>query len=153
MSGTKKAPAARPRRKTAKTGNGARANHGKPAQNALPSPSMSVDPEAFREAADKTFGPLRGAMSESATRTAQGALEVHGKMIEAFRAQGDAAFDLWRATLAAGSLSEAIRLQASGVRQAYDMAASHWHDMARTTAKWLDSSTKPIRAVWGEPSR
>ena len=55
-----------------------------------------------------TSDTFRNAMTETANLTTRGALEVNGKVIDALRGQSDAAFDLWRSTLTAGSLSEAI---------------------------------------------
>jgi hypothetical protein len=90
---------------------------------------------------------LRQAMNETAQATARGALEVNGKVMEALRAQSDAAFDAWRSALTAGSLSEAISLQASGVRQVYETAATRWKDVAETTQQWMGASVKPLQSA------
>lgn len=90
---------------------------------------------------------LRDAITESANATARGALEVNGKVIEAWRAQSDAAFDVLQSALRATSLSDAIRVQTSGARQVYETAATHWKDVAETTTRWLGTAVRPIQSA------
>jgi hypothetical protein len=90
---------------------------------------------------------LRQAMTETASTTSHGALEIQEKVLDALRAQSDAAFDLWRSTLAAGSLSEAVRVQTSGVREFYETATSHWQDVAASTARWFGASMRPFQSA------
>jgi hypothetical protein len=91
---------------------------------------------------------LRLAITEAATASSHGVLEVNDKMIDAFRAQSDVAIELWRSALSAGSLTEAIRVQADGARQAYETASAQWKDIAETTTRWIDRSVQPIQSVW-----
>ncbi|MGO4704822.1 phasin family protein [Microvirga sp. 2MCAF38] len=96
---------------------------------------------------------LRLALTEAATATTHGALAVNDKVLAAFRAQSDAAFDLVRSTLSAPSVAEALRLQAGGVRQVYETASSHWKDVAETARTWIDKSVRPIHSVWTDRFR
>jgi hypothetical protein len=90
---------------------------------------------------------LRNAVSETTTAATSTVLEVNGKVIDAVRAQSDAAIELWRSTMSAGSLSEVVRLQTSGARQAYETAANHWKDVAETTTRWFSAAMKPIQSA------
>jgi hypothetical protein len=90
---------------------------------------------------------LRQAVSEAVAVTAKGALEVNGKIIEALTAQSDAALELWRSALTAPHLSEAIRVQTSGTRQAYENASAQLRDIAETTAHWFNKSIEPLHSV------
>jgi len=108
-------------------------------------------PQVIRHMSKKTEESreiLRSAMREAATASTRGAWEVNDKMIEAFRVQSDVALDLWSSTLSAGSLPEALRVQTSGLRQAYETTAAQWKDIAETTARWFGRSVEPIQSVW-----
>jgi hypothetical protein len=87
------------------------------------------------------------AVAETAAATTRGALEVNAKVLEALRAQSDAALDLWRSALTAESFSEAVRVQTSGARQAYDSVAHHWKDVAETTNRWLGAAMRPLQSA------
>lgn len=93
---------------------------------------------------------FRHAVAETAAATTKGAMEVNAKVLEALRAQSDAALDLWRSTLAAESFSEAVRIQTSGARQAYDSVAHHWKDVAETTNRWFGAAMRPIQSAWSD---
>lgn len=73
--------------------------------------------------------------------------ELNGKMLDLMRSQTEANFAIWRSTLAAGSLSEAIRMQTTGVREAYEATAAQWRDIAETAAR-LMSGAKPMQLPW-----
>jgi hypothetical protein len=90
---------------------------------------------------------LRQAMTETASTTTRAAFEVQEKVLDAIRAQSDATFDLWRSTLTAGSLSEAVRVQTSGVREVYETATSHWQDVAATTTRWFGATLRPFQSA------
>jgi hypothetical protein len=96
---------------------------------------------------------LRQAVTETATVTTRGALEVNDKLIDAWQAQSDAAFDVWRSTLSAGTLSEAVQIQANGTRQILETAAARWKDVAETTTRWLGASLKPMQSTWTDQRR
>jgi hypothetical protein len=103
--------------------------------------------------AQATSQSLRQAVTETAAATSQGVLEVNGKVIDAMRAQSDAAFDLWRTTLTAGTVSEAIRAQTSGARQVYETTTTQWKDVAEATNRWFTAVIKPMQQVWTNPTR
>jgi hypothetical protein len=90
---------------------------------------------------------LRKAAAASANAVAHGFIEINNKVLDLLRAQSDATFALWRSTVEAGSLSDAIRVQSSGVRQAYETTASQWRDIAETTGRVVEEAVKPIRQV------
>lgn len=117
---------------------------------------LSAGTDQAREAyarAQATTQSLRQAVTESATATTRGAVEINGKVIDAVRAQSDAALDLWRAALTAGSVSEAIRIQTGGARQVYETAATQWKDIAEASARLLTASVKPMQSVWTDQGR
>jgi hypothetical protein len=117
---------------------------------------VNVGAEQARQAyarAQATSQNLRQAVTETATATSQGVLEVNGKVLDAMRAQSDAAFDLWRSTLTAGSVSEAIRAQTSGARQVYETTATQWKDVAEATNRWFTAAMKPMQQVWTAQGR
>ncbi len=91
---------------------------------------------------------LRKAVSEAVSVSARGALEVNDKIIEALQAQSDAAFEVWRTAISAPHLSDAIRAQTSGTRQAYEAASAHWTDIATTTAQWFNKSLEPFQSAF-----
>ncbi|MCB5175501.1 MULTISPECIES: phasin family protein [Microvirga] len=90
---------------------------------------------------------LRLVMSEAVNATARGALEVHDKIIDALQAQSNAAFEVWKTSLEAPHLSEAIRVQTNGARRAYETASAQWSDIAATTANWFHKSLEPFHAA------
>jgi hypothetical protein len=111
---------------------------------------METGADQAREAyarARATSEQIRQTMTETATATTRGALEINSKVLDAWRAQSDVTIALWRQALAAGSVSEAIVLQANGARQIYETAATHWKDVAETTTRWIGASVKPLQAA------
>lgn len=90
---------------------------------------------------------LRHAMRESATVSAQGALEVNGKIIEALHSQGHAAIDLWRNALDSADLQTALKAQTQAAREALETASAQWKDIAETTAQWMTKSFEPLQSA------
>jgi hypothetical protein len=90
---------------------------------------------------------LRQVVSETVAVTARGALEVNEKILGALQAQSDAAIEIWRTALSAPRLSDVIRAQASGTRQAYEAASAQWTDIATTTAQWFNKSLEPLQSA------
>ena len=88
------------------------------------------------------------AITETAASTARGLTEFNGKMLELFRAQSDTAFALWRATLTAGSLAEAVRVQTSGLHRMYETSVGQWKDMAEAATRFMGEAAKPMQSVW-----
>lgn len=117
---------------------------------------VEVGADRAREAytrAKATSERIHQTLTETAAVTTRGALEINGKVLEAWGAQSDAAFALWRQALGTGSLSEAVLLQANGARRIYETAATHWKDVAETTTRWLGDSVKPLRAALTNEAR
>jgi hypothetical protein len=88
------------------------------------------------------------AMTETAASTARGLAEFNRKMLELFRAQSDAAFGVWRATLTAGSLAEAVRAQTSGLHRMYETSVVQWKDVAEAATRLVGEAAKPMQSVW-----
>ncbi|MGO4572912.1 phasin family protein [Microvirga sp. 2TAF3] len=112
-----------------------------------------AEPMQLSGLAPKREDALRQAMREAVSATARGALEVNEKIIEAFQTQSDVAIDLWRSTIAAPHLSEALRLQTTGTRHAYETASAQWKDIAETTARWFNGSLQPLHVMLSDRSR
>ena len=69
---------------------------------------MEASADQAREAyarAKATSEQIRQTMTETATATTRGALEINGKVLDAWRAQSDGTIASWRQALAAGSVS------------------------------------------------
>lgn len=90
---------------------------------------------------------LRQAVRAAASVSAQGALEVNGKIIDALQSQSHAALDLWRTAIGAADLPQALRAQTSATRQAYETASAQWRDIAETTARWMTRSFEPLQSA------
>jgi hypothetical protein len=114
---------------------------------AVPSIVEPVEVVQLAQASQARGEVLRKAVSETVAVSARGALEVNEKIIEALQAQSDAAFEIWRSALSAPRLADAIRVQASGTRQAYEAASAQWTDIAKTTAHWLNKSLEPLQSA------
>ena len=94
---------------------------------------------------------LRQAVRAAASVSAQGALEVNGKIIDALQSQSHAALDLWHAAIAATDLPQALRAQTSATRQACETASAQWRDIAETTARWMTRSFEPLQSALHRP--
>jgi hypothetical protein len=101
----------------------------------------------FYAKAQETGDTMRNAVSESAAAASRGLVELNGQLLDLMRAQSDATFSVWRSALAAGSVSEAIRLQTSGVRQVYETSAGHWKAMAETAGRTAEAAMRPLQSV------
>ena len=96
---------------------------------------------------------LQEAVAHSAAAAANGMLELNGKVIDLLRAQSDAAFELWRSTVTAGSLSEAVRVQTSGMRQAYEATTTHAKDVAEAATRAIGDTVKPLHSAMARTPR
>ena len=96
---------------------------------------------------------LQEAVAHSAAAAANGMLELNGKVIDLLRAQSDAAFELWRSTVTAGSLSEAVRVQTSGMRQAYEATTTHAKDVAEAATRAIGDTVKPLQSAMARTPR
>jgi hypothetical protein len=129
----------------------------KPAADTLAA-ARAAAPAAMRtgvEGMGRVYAGLQGngetmsrAMTETAASTARGLAEFNGKMLELFRAQSDAAFGVWRATLTAGSLAEAVRAQTSGLHRMYETSVVQWKDVAEAATRLVGEAAKPMQSVW-----
>ena len=94
-----------------------------------------------------TGDTLQQALTQSASAAARGLLEVNETVLDGMRAQSDAAFDFWRSTLTAGSLSEFVRIQTSGLRRAYELTSAQAKDVASATARAVGETVKPLQSA------
>jgi hypothetical protein len=90
---------------------------------------------------------FRQAVKEAVSVSAQGALEVNEKIIDALQSQSHAALDLWRTAITATDLPQAFRTQTSATREAYESASAQWKDIAETTARWMTRSVEPLQSA------
>lgn len=87
------------------------------------------------------------------TYAAQGLVELNAKMFDMLCAQSDKTFALWRATLTAGSVAEAVRVQTAGIREVYEATAAQWRDIAQTTQRMLGQSVQPLPSLWTKDAK
>lgn len=90
---------------------------------------------------------LRQAVRAAASVSAQGALEVNGKIIDALQSQSHVALDLWRTAITTTDLPQVLRTQTNASRQAYETASAQWRDIAETTARWMTRSFEPLQSA------
>jgi hypothetical protein len=91
---------------------------------------------------------LRKAVRDAMAVSAQGALEVNGKIIDALNAQSHAALDLLRSALGNSSpLPERLNAQTSAAREAFETASAQWKDIAETTTRWMTKSFEPLQSA------
>jgi len=96
---------------------------------------------------------FRQAVGEAVTASANGALAVNDKVIQALQTQSHAALDLWRSAVSTPHLSDVIRLQSNGARQAYETASAQWKDIAETTAHWFTKAVEPLSSAISDLKR
>lgn len=123
---------------------------------ALPTPEAVIAPiqkamEAGAESARGAYASAREtnealgqACFESAAATSRGLVALNAQFLDLMRAHSDLSFSLMRSTLSAPSLSEAVRLQTSGARQAYETTATHLKAIAETTTRIVGEASKPL---------
>jgi hypothetical protein len=97
--------------------------------------------------AQNTGDSLRNAVQRSSAATTRGLAEINGKVLDLIRVQNEAAIDIWRLTLTAPSLSEAVRAHTSGLRQAYDATAAQWKEIAETAGRVMGEAAKPLHSA------
>jgi len=134
-----------------------------PSGGVIPTPEAALAPfsAAFQSGAEQartaigraraTGDNLQQAVAQSATAAARAMLEVNEKIIDGLRAQNDAALDLWRSTVTAGSLSELVRIQTSGLRRAYELTSTQAKDLAATTTRAVGDAVKPLQSALPGP--
>ncbi|QFU15654.1 phasin family protein [Microvirga thermotolerans] len=114
---------------------------------------VAAEPMQFSRFGQEGADALRQAMGQSVLATAHGALEINDRIIAAVRDQSEAAIDLWRSALEASHPTEALRVQATGARQACEVAAAHWKDIAEATARLFHRSFEPFQTVMADRTR
>lgn len=119
----------------------------KAAPHSQPTAAPMEEPIRVSQFRPERADALRQALSQAALATAHGALEINDKVITAVRDQSEAAIDLWRSAVHAPHLADALHVQTSGTRQAYEAASAQWKDIAETTARWFHKSLEPLQAM------
>ncbi len=122
-------------------------------------PKMEV-PEAFREMAEKGveqakdgYARLRSAAEEATDmvedtymHATRGATEFNLKAIEALRTNVNSSFDFAREMLAAKSLSEAVELSATHMRQQFEALSAQAKDFSALAQKVATEASEPIKS-------
>lgn len=103
--------------------------------------------------AHETSEQLRHAVTESTSAAARGLVQINGQVLDLMRAQSDALFSMWRSTVTAPSLSDAIKAQTSGARQTYEATASHLKGLAETTTRMMGDVAAPVQAALADASK
>ena len=116
-------------------------------------PPVAAPVEAIASTVAPKAAALRQAMGEAVTASAHGALAVNDKVIEALQTQSHAALDLWRNAVSTPHLSDVLRLQSNGARQAYETASAQWKDIAETTAHWFTKTVEPLSSAMSDLKR
>lgn len=123
-------------------------------------PKLEV-PAALRDTAEKAveqaktaYERLRAsaeeasdAIEESYGATSKGLAEISSKMVEAARAQTNAHFDFISALMGVKSVSQAVELHTTHVRQQLEALTSHSKEMATLTQQIATDSAKPYKAA------
>lgn len=123
-------------------------------------PTKIEMPEMFRELAEKSveqakdsYARLRTAaeqatdMVEDTYLTAtRGATEFNAKALEALRANVNASFDYARELLAAKSLSEAVELSATHMREQFDALSAQAKEFSALAQKVATETAEPIKS-------
>lgn len=103
------------------------------AEVAEPFPEAPAEEQATPTGEAELGGAPRPGRPYDPTAAAQGLVELNAKLLDLWRSHTDATFGVWRATMTAGSLAEAIKVQTSGMRQVYEISAERWKDISETT--------------------
>ncbi|MBF9195685.1 phasin family protein [Microvirga terrestris] len=114
---------------------------------------LPVAAEAVFSSAKKQGDAFRQAVSEAVTASAEGALEVNGKIIDALTIQSSTALDLWRSAISSAPLPEALKAQSQATRQAYESASAQWKAIAESTALWFTKSLEPLHSAFQRSAR
>ncbi|HSP24216.1 MAG TPA: phasin family protein, partial [Saliniramus sp.] len=105
------------------------------------------------EQAQASSETLRQACIESANAASRGMLDLNTQMLDLMRAQSDATMGMLRSAMSAPSFSEALKVQTSGARQAYEATAAHLKIIAETTTRVVGETTKPIQSAFNDRTR
>jgi len=81
---------------------------------------------------------------KSADAASRGLVALNTQFIDLMRSQSDATLGLWRATISAPSLSEAVKAQSSGMRKAYESTAMQLKTIAETGMRVATETSEPL---------
>jgi phasin len=123
-------------------------------------PTRIQMPELFREMAEKSmeqaregYARLRGvaeeatdAVEDTYLQATRGATEFNLKAIEALRANVNANLDYVRELLGAKSVSEAVELSATHVREQFDAFTAQAKEFAALAQKVANDTAEPMKA-------
>jgi hypothetical protein len=125
----------------------------KPASPAAAPAMPQVEAGTIFSSVQEQGDAFRQAIREAVAVSAQGALEVNDKIIEALQTQSHAALDLWRTAITTSDLPQVFQTQTSATRQAYEAASAQWKDVAETTARWMTRSFEPLQTALHRQAR
>ena len=91
---------------------------------------------------------LQKACASSVDAASRGLVTLNAQWIDLMRMHSDATLGLWRATITAPSLSEAVKAQTSGMRQAYDSTSAQLKAIAETGSRVASETTEPLRKAF-----
>ena len=91
---------------------------------------------------------LQKACAESVDAASRGLVTMNAQWIDLVRMHSDATLGLWRATITAPSLSEAVKAQTSGIRKACDSTAAQLKAIAETGNRVASETTEPLRRAF-----
>lgn len=121
-------------------------------------PKFEVPP-AFREIAEKSVAQAKeaydkvkaaaeeatDALEDTYTTAAKGASDYNLKVIEAARANTNAAFDFAREMLDVKTLSEAVELSTAHARKQFEQLSEQTKELAALAHKVANESAEPLR--------
>jgi phasin len=122
-------------------------------------PKLEV-PAAFREIAEKSVAQAKDAyervkaaaeeatdvLEDTYTTAAKGAADYNLKVIEAARANTNAAFDYARELLDVKSFSEVIELSTSHARKQFEAVSEQTKELAALAQKVATETTEPLKS-------
>ena len=119
-------------------------------------PKMEI-PAAFRELAEKSVSQAKSAAEEAtdvledtyATAT-KGASDYGLKVIEAARANTNAAFDFATQIMTVKSLSEMVELSTAHTRKQFETFTGQSKELAAIAQKVATESAEPVKESWGK---
>jgi phasin len=121
-------------------------------------PKLEV-PQAFRELAEKSVAQAKeaydkvkaaaeeatDALEDTYTTAAKGASDYNLKVIEAARANTNAAFDFAREMLDVKTFSEAVELSTAHARKQFEQLSEQTKELAALAHKVANESAEPLR--------
>ena len=124
-------------------------------------------PQAFREFAEKSVAQAKDAydkvkaaaeeatdaLEDTYTTAAKGASDYNVKVIEAARANTNAAFDYAREMLDVKTLSEAVELSTAHARKQFEQLTEQTKELAALAQKVANESAEPLRNSVGKAFR